>query len=132
MSENIGSKKGIPSVEVILWWVIRIVLAMGIFTAATTPKRLMVLVALLATFIVGAAKKIFAKAEFFSDLSSRLQTCICLVALFGSGIGFGFGVFQTFPEYDVPLSLFGGIMGTAIGYYISIAFRKPFTRKGFN
>ena len=132
MSENIGSKKGIPSVEVILWWVIRIVLAVGIFTAATTPKRLMVLVALLATFIVGAAKKIFAKSEFFSDLSSRLQTCICLVALFGSGIGFGFGVFQTFPEYDVPLSLFGGIMGTAIGYYISIAFRKPFTRKGFN
>ena len=132
MSSKTDSKKGIPSVEVILWWVIRIVLAVGIFTAATTPKKLMVLAALLSTFIVGTAKKIFAKAEFFSDLSYRLQTCICLVALFGSGIGFGFGAFQKFSEYDVPLSFFGGIIGTAIGYYISIAFRKPFTRKGFN
>jgi hypothetical protein len=132
MSNNVGSKKDIPSVEVILWWIIRSVLAVGIFTATTTPKKLMVLVALLSTFIVGAAKKLFAKSEFFSDLSYRLQTCICLVALFGSGIGFGFGVFQLFPEYDVPLSLFGGIIGTAMGYYISIAFRKPFTRKGFN
>ena len=132
MSNQLGSKKGIHSVEVILWWVIRTVLAVGIFTASTTPKKLMVLGALLSTFIVGAAKKIFAKNEFFSDLSYRLQTCICLVALFGSGIGFGFGVFQLFPEYDVPLSLFGGMVGTAIGYYISIAFRKPFTRKGFN
>ncbi|MBO5937805.1 MAG: hypothetical protein J6Q79_09395, partial [Clostridia bacterium] len=132
MSNIVDSKKGIPSVEVILWWVIRTVLAVGIFTAATTPKKLMVLGALLSTFIVSAAKKIFAKTEFFSDLSYRLQTCICLVALSGSGIGFGFGVFQLFPEYDVPLSLFGGMVGTAIGYYISIAFRKPFTRKGFN
>ena len=132
MSNQLGSKKGIPSVEVILWWIIRIVLAVGVFTAATTPKKLMVLAALLSTFIVGAAKRIFAKSEFFSDLSYRLQTCVCLVALFGSGIGFGFGVFQSFPEYDVPLSLFGGMIGTAIGYYISIAFRKPYTRKGFN
>ena len=132
MSSKTDSKKGIPSVEVILWWVIRIVLAVGIFAAATTPKKLMVLAALLSTFIVGAAKKIFTKAEFFSDLSCRLQTCICLVAFFGSGIGFGFGAFQKFAEYDVPFCFFGGIMGTAIGYYISIAFRKPFTRKGFN
>lgn len=132
MGENFNNKKGVHVAEICLWWLIRVILAVGIFTAETTPKKLMVLAALASTFIVGASKKIFAKSEFFSDLSYRLQTCICLVALFGSGIGFGFGVFKAFPEYDVPLSLFGGMIGTAIGYYISIAFRKPFTRKGFN
>lgn len=129
MSEKI---KGADIFEKCLWWLVRVLLAVGIFTAETTTKKLMVLAALVSTFAVVAAKKIFKKSEFFSDLSYRLQTCICLVALFGSGIGFGFGVFQLFPEYDVPLSLFGGIIGTAIGYYISIAFRKPYTRKGFN
>ena len=129
MSEKI---KGARIPEICLWWLVRALLVVGIFTAETTPKKLMVLAALVSTFIVGTAKKIFTKSEFFSDLSYRMQTCICLVALFGSGIGFGFGVFQTFPEYDVPLSLFGGMVGTAMGYYISIAFRKPFTRKGFN
>lgn len=129
MSEKI---KGARIPEICLWWLVRALLVVGIFTAETTPKKLMVLAALVSTFIVGTAKKIFTKSEFFSDLSYRMQTCICLVALFGSGIGFGFGVFQSFPEYDVPLSLFGGMVGTAMGYYISIAFRKPFTRKGFN
>ena len=115
-----------------MWWIIRAALVAGVFTAETTPKRLMVLAALLSTFIVGCAKKIFARTGFFSDLSYRLQTCICILAFFGSGLGFGFGLFQSFPEYDIPLSFLGGIVGTAIGYYISIAFRKPFTRKGFN
>ena len=132
MSDKVGIKKDPLKIEICLWWIIRILLAVGIVTAATTPKKLMVLAALLSTFIVGAEKKVFAKTEFFSDLSYRLQTCVCLVALFGSGLGFGFGLFQSFPEYDVPLSLFGGIIGTAMGYYISIAFRKPYTRKGFN
>ena len=132
MGEKLNGKKGISTFEVCLWWLVRAVLAVGVFTAETTPKKLMVLAALASTFIVGASKKIFSKSEFFSDLNYRLQTCICLVALFGSGLGFGFGVFQSFAEYDVPLSLFGGMIGTAIGYYISIAFRKPFTRKGFN
>ena len=127
-----GNLKSFSDFEIVLWWLVRVILVVGAFTAETSPKRLMVLLALVSTFIVGAAKKFFSKTEFFSDLSFRLQTCICLVALFGSGLGFGFGLFQKFTEYDVLLSLFGGMIGTAIGYYISIAFRKPYTRKGFN
>jgi hypothetical protein len=132
MSERTDSRNCASRVEISLWWIIRLILVAGVFTAGTTVGKFMVLAGLLSTFAVGFAKKIFARTEFFSDLSYSLQTCICFVALFGSGLGFGFGLFQRFPEYDVPLSLFGGIIGTAIGYYISIAFRKPYKRKGFN
>ena len=78
------------------------------------------------TFLVGVLGKLAL------NFSSHLQTCICLTAALGSGVGFGLDVFQTFPEYDVPLSLFGGLVGVAIGYYISIALRKPVTNKDFN
>ncbi len=132
MGENLRGKKGVGTFEVCLWWLVRVLLAVGVFTASTTPKKLMVLLALIFSFAVGLLKKIFSKDEFFSALSYHLQTCICLVGLLGSGLGFGFGLFQKTPEYDIPLSFFGGIVGTAIGYYISIAFRKPYKRKGFN
>ncbi len=118
--------------QVCLWWLVRVFLSVAVFTAETTPKKAMVLLSLAATFAVGAVKKIFSNSEFIRELSPKLQTCVCLVALFGSGLGYGAGLFKAFPEYDVPLSLFGGIIGVAIGYYIIVALRKPETRRDFN
>ncbi len=129
---NERTLKDTAKIEICLWWLIRLLLAVGLFTAATVPKKLMVLIALTSTFAVSAAKKVFRNSEFYANINPHLQTCICFVALLGSGIGFGFGVFQKFPEYDVPLNFFGGIVGTTIGYYISTAFRKPYKRKGYN
>lgn len=124
--------KNAAKIEICLWWIIRLLLAAGLFTAPTVPKKLMVLIALASTFFVSAAKKIFRNSEFFADISFHFQTCICVTALLGSGIGFGFDVFQKLPEYDILLNFYGGIVGTAIGYYISTAFRRPYKRKGYN
>lgn len=126
MNKTISQKKGAPVPELCLWWAVRVFLVVALYFAPTTPKRIMVLFAWAMTFLGSVLGKII------KDLSPRFQTCICLVAALGSGVGFGFDVFQSFPEYDVPLSLFGGIIGVAIGYYISIALRKPVTGKDYN
>lgn len=126
MNKTISQKKGTPIWEICLWWAVRIFLAVAIFFAETTPKKMMVVMAFIATFLGSVLGKLI------KDFSPRFQTCVCLVAALGSGVGFGFDVFQSFPEYDVPLSLFGGIIGVALGYYISIALRKPITGKDFN
>lgn len=126
MNKAIKEKKGTPIWEICLWWVARIFLAVAIFTAPTMPKRVMVIVALLLTFSVSVLDKL--KVNF----SSHLQSCICLTAVLGSGLGFGLDLFQAFPEYDVPLNLFGGLVGVAIGYYICVGLRKPETGKDFN
>ena len=126
MNKAIKEKKGAPIWEICLWWLVRAFLVAGVVFAQTTPKKLMVAFALIATFLGSVLGKLI------KDLSPRFQTCVCLVAALGSGLGFGFDVFQSFPEYDVPLSLFGGLIGVAIGYYISVALRKPQTGKDFN
>ncbi|MBQ7294787.1 MAG: hypothetical protein IJW86_10640 [Clostridia bacterium] len=126
MNKTLIQKKGTPLWETCLWWIARVFLAVAVFTAPTTPKKLMVLFALAVTFLGSVLGK------FIKNLSSHFQTCVCLTAVLGSGLGFGFDLFQLLPEYDVPLSLFGGIIGVAIGYYISIALRKPETNKDFN
>lgn len=126
MNKAISQKKGVPVWEICLWWLVRAFLVAGVIFAETTPKRMMVVFAIAATFLGSVLGKLI------RDLSPRFQTCVCLVAALGSGVGFGFDVFQSFPEYDVPLSLFGGIIGVAIGYYISVALRKPVTGKDFN
>ncbi len=132
MNEIKSKKKGSYTAQVCLWWLVRAFLLVGVFTAETAPKKAMVLLSLAATFAVGAVKRLFSKSEFICELSPKLQSCVCLVAFFGSGLGYGAGLFKAFPEYDVPLSLFGGIIGVAIGYYISIALRPPQTRKDWN
>lgn len=126
MNKTTTEKKGAPVAEKCFWWAVRIFLAAAIFFAPTTPKKIMVALALASTFLGSVLSKVI------RELSPRFQTCVCLVAALGSGVGFGFDVFQSFPEYDVPLSLFGGIIGVAIGYYISIALRVPYKSKGFN
>ncbi len=126
MNKTILQKKGAPLWEISLWWAVRIFLVVALYFAPTTPKRIMVLLAWAMTFLGSVLGRLI------KDLSPRFQTCLCLVAALGSGVGFGFDVFQSFPEYDVPLSLFGGIIGVAIGYYISIALRKPLTGKDYN
>lgn len=126
MNKTITRKKDVPVCEICLWWGIRVFLAVAFFLAPTTPKKLMVAAAFIMTFAVSVLNKLN------GNFSSHLQTCICLTAALGSGVGFGLDVFQTFPEYDVPLSLFGGLVGVAIGYYISIALRKPVINKDFN
>ena len=103
MNKTITRKKDIPVWEICLWWGIRVFLAVAFFLAPTTPKKLMVTAAFIMTFAVSVLNKLN------GNFSSHLQTCICLTAALGSGVGFGLDVFQTFPEYDVPLSLFGGL-----------------------
>ncbi len=126
MNKTMTEKKGAPLWEICLWWGIRVFLAVAVFLAPTTPKKLMVTAAFIMTFAVSILNKLK------SNFSSHLQTCVCLTAALGSGVGFGLDVFQSFPEYDVPLSLFGGLVGVVMGYYISIALRKPETNKDFN
>ncbi len=126
MNKNITEKKGTPLWEVCFWWIVRAFLAVAVFTAPTTPKKLMVLFALVMTFLGSVLGK------FIKNLSSHFQSCVCLTAVLGSGLGFGFDLFQKFPEYDVPLSLYGGLIGVAMGYYISVALKKPQTNKDFN
>ncbi len=126
MDKTLIEKKGAPLWEICFWWITRIFLAVAVFTALTTPKKVMVVFALAATFLGSVLGK------FIKSLSPHFQSCICLTAVLGSGLGLGFDLFQKFPEYDVPLSLYGGIIGVAIGYYISTALRKPEKNKDFN
>lgn len=119
-------RASVPVWQVCLWWAVRAFMAFALFAAPTAPKKLAVGLSLLACFFVS-----FAKKTFFADLNARLQTCICLTAFFGAGLGFGLDVLQIFPEYDLFLNFFGGIIGTVTGYYISISLRKPYKKKGY-
>ena len=115
-----------PSWQMYIWWIVRAFMVFALFTAPTAPKKLAVGISLLACFAVTVARK-----TFFRSLNEKLQTCICLTAFLGSGLGFGLDIFQKFPEYDMLLNFFGGIIGTVIGYYISISLRKPYKKKGY-
>lgn len=119
-------------VEIVFWWVARAFLLVGVFTADSTIKKVFIVISLLFTFLVSMVKKIFKGSDFAESLDPHLQTCISLTAALGAGIGFGLGVFKLFPEYGILLHLYGGIIGVAIGYYISIAMRKPKTSKDYN
>lgn len=118
--------------EIVFWWVARAFLLVGVFTADSTVKKVFIVISLLFTFLVSAVKKIFKGSDFAKSLDPHLQSCISLTAALGAGVGFGLGVFKLFPEYGILLHLYGGIIGVAIGYYISIAMRKPKSAKDFN
>lgn len=127
-----SSKNKTSVLETAFCWVCRLVLALGIVFAGTRAKRLVVALSLLATFILPLIKRIFKKSDFISSINSHLQSCICLTAALGAGVGFGFNVFTLFPEYGIILHFYGGIVGIAIGYYISLALKKPKSARDFN
>ncbi len=115
-----------PSWQMYIWWIVRAFMVFALFAAPTMPKKFAVGLSLLACFFVSIARK-----TFFPELNAKLQTCICLTAFLGAGLGFGLDIFQKLPEYDMFLNFFGGIIGTVIGYYISISLRKPYKKKGY-
>lgn len=58
------------------------------------------------------------------------KVLIALVtAAFVSGFcGCGFSMLIKFPEYDIFLQALSGVIGVALGYYITIALKKPETK----
>ena len=124
MKEKISAS--VPIWQVCLWWAVRAFMVFALFAAPGAPKKLAVGLSLIACFFVS-----FAKKTFFKSLNAKLQSCICLTAFFGAGLGLGLDILHKFPEYDLLLNFFGGIIGTVIGYYISISLRKPFKKKGY-
>lgn len=58
----------------------------------------------------------------------KVLILLAVAVLFGGVVGFGFGVMEKFPEYDIFLQALSGIIGVALGYYITVALNKPKTK----
>lgn len=125
-------KKDVTKAEIIFWWCVRVFLLVCTFMAQTAEKGIFMVLCLLMSFSVDALHALSSKNSFFSKISYRVQTCICTAAFFGAGIGLGLNVLETNPNYDIPLQLIAGVVGTALGYYISVALRKPTTKNEMN
>lgn len=126
------SKSVAVILEKIFWVCCLLVLVVGEFCADTKVKKSLVTASAIVCLVIPAMKLMFKKNDFISSLSTHLESCVCLTAALGAGVGFGFGVFRLFPEYGIILHFIGGIIGVAIGYYVGIALKKPQSAKDFN
>ncbi len=122
------SKVKASAPEVMLWWIVRIFLVFCLFNAKTAEKAVFTGLCLALTFAVTAGKLLSKKEGFISRLPMGLQTCICLSAFFGAGVGLGLGLLDTNEYYDIFLQLFAGVIGAVMGYFISIGMKKTETK----
>lgn len=112
-------KEETSAAEMSLWWLTRGLLLSCAFMNKSEAVFCLAVFAL--TFIADALKAAFPRL----NLSCRLQSFICVLALVSTVAGLGFGVLKTFPDYDLFIQLVGGIFSGALGYYIAMALRTP-------
>lgn len=111
--------------ENIFCWLVRTMLVAGMFFCESNARRLFIGAAVLFSFAVSILKLVFARKEFFRQLSGRAETLLCAAAFFGTVIGKSFGLLDRVPEYDIFLHLLAGVICVALGYYIVSALNKP-------
>ncbi len=58
----------------------------------------------------------------------KILLLLLVAAFFGGVVGYGFDVMENYPEYDIFLQALSGIIGVALGYYITVALNKPETK----
>ncbi len=58
----------------------------------------------------------------------KVMLIFVVAAIFGGVIGFGFDIMEKYPEYDIFLQALSGVLGVALGYYITIGLQKPKTK----
>jgi len=112
-------KQETSAAEIALWWLTRGLLISCAFMNKGEAVFFLAVFAL--TFIADALKAAFPRLE----LSARLQSFICVLALVSTVAGLGFGVLKSYPDYDLFIQLVGGIFSGALGYYIAMALRTP-------
>lgn len=61
----------------------------------------------------------------------KVMLILAAAAFFGGALGFGFDVLEKYPEYDIFLQALSGVLGVALGYYLSVALHKPKTKNDF-
>ncbi len=61
----------------------------------------------------------------------KVMIIFVIAAIFGGVIGFGFDVMERWPEYDIFLQALSGVLGVALGYYITVALQKPEDKNEF-
>lgn len=128
---NVISGDKLFGVECFFWWAVRICLVASLFAVDSLPKAMFIVLSLMLSFSVSAVKLLFPNNSFFSGLSLHLQSCFAVAGFFSGCLGFGADLLVSFPEYDIFLQLLSGIVCVAAGYYISIAFRKPESKKDY-
>ncbi len=118
-------KNEISVPEFIFWWLTRVM----IVGCAVKNKRDIAFysVVFTFTFICDILHLIFPKI----NISARMQTFICSLALVSTVIGIGYGVIEKYPDYDLLLQFAGGIFSGALGYYLACALRKPTKEKEY-
>lgn len=124
--------KSVSKAEIVFWWITRALLLVCIFRAQTVEKAIFTSLSLIGTFSVDIFHLVFKKESFFGKISAHAQSCICVAAFFGAGIGVGLNVLEAVPEYDIPLQIIAGIIATVLGYFISLALREPSTKNEIN
>ncbi len=108
--------------EIAMWWLTRVLL---LFCAVINKSEAVFYLAVFVfTFTADILRGIFPKL----NLSYRLQTFICSLALVSTVAGLGFGVLTKHPDYDLLIQLTGGLFSGALGYYVAVALRKPKTK----
>lgn len=108
--------------ELAMWWLTR---ALLLFCAFINKSEAVFYFAVFVfTFTADILRGIFPKL----NLSYRLQTFICSLALVSTVAGLGFGVLEKYPDYDLLIQLTGGLFSGAVGYYAAVALRKPKTK----
>lgn len=58
----------------------------------------------------------------------KVLILLAVAAVFGGVVGYGFDVMENYPEYDIFLQALSGVIGVALGYYITVALNKPKTK----
>ncbi len=105
--------------EIALWWLTRGLLISCVFMNKSAAVFYLAVFAL--TFTADILKAAFPRL----NLSYRLQSFICALALVSTVVGLGFGVMEKHPDYDLLIQLSGGAFSGALGYYIAMALRTP-------
>lgn len=119
-------RKELPTVEYVLWWVLRFGMAATavMFEVTDRPEytRNLILLNLLATFAIPILRFISPGKLFTSKITFRTQSFIDIFILLGSLLGHGFEFLNKIPEYDKLMHFVAGGVVVFIGAEIIKAF----------
>ncbi|MBQ3136674.1 MAG: hypothetical protein IJB74_04240 [Clostridia bacterium] len=112
-------KEDVSVTEIVLWWLTRALLISCVFM--NKEKAGFFLAVTVFTFSADILRAFFSGLK----LSFRLQSFICALSLVSAVAGIGFGVLGKHPDFDLFIQFVGGLFSGALGYYITMAMRKP-------
>ncbi|MCM1365520.1 MAG: hypothetical protein NC122_09730 [Faecalibacterium sp.] len=111
-------KKETTVIDIIFWWVVRVLLAYALIRNLNTADTLLYALNLLACFAISLLKLITPKKSFINRLDYRIQTILILTEFLGYYVGKYLNIYQYIPKFDLWLHFVSGPTVMIIGYYL--------------